>query len=243
MAQGFSGPRDPALRREAKIKQYRREKELRAQISVSCELLDFRGRRVGPALTQQSGLPTHPESSSHPVQFLISLLPSPSNRPSVTVTSSATSSTSVNPNDGTESRSTMLLLLRLLHTLSLASLSSINMELELLASAPASISELDPSSAAAETPDEREASRSAAAQDDTWRLDRTLPSRVQPRELISGGGRVLRPFTILPSTQAMSDRERLKGDVFKQSWRLPTMTIDEYLEEEQRRGGIISGGG
>lgn len=113
------------------------------------------------------------------------------------------------------------------------------MELDLLASAPppsASLSELDPS-------DERQEARSAAAQDDTWRLDRTLPSRVQPRELISGGGRVLRPFTILPSTQAMSDRERLKGDVFKQSWRLPTMTIDEYLEEEQRRGGIISGGG
>jgi hypothetical protein len=33
---GESGlPRDPAKRREAKIKQYRREKELREQISVS----------------------------------------------------------------------------------------------------------------------------------------------------------------------------------------------------------------
>lgn len=32
---GISGPRDPAKRREAKIRQYRREKELREHISVS----------------------------------------------------------------------------------------------------------------------------------------------------------------------------------------------------------------
>ncbi|KAK8846728.1 hypothetical protein IAR55_005815 [Kwoniella newhampshirensis] len=199
--------KDPAKKREAKIRQYKREKELREKIASSS-----RG---------------HPEPSSSPISFLLSLLPSDTN-------GASTSSTSVNPEESSEtSRLTTLLLLRLLHTLTLSSLSSITMELELLASAPASISAIS-------EPDSRDTTR--GSEDTTWRLDRQ-PGTYRPRELISGGGRVLRPFTILPSTQAMSDRERLKGDVFKQSWRLPTMTIDEYLEEEQRRGNIITGGG
>ena len=31
--------------------------------------------------------------------------------------------------------------------------------------------------------------------------------------------------------------------MFRDSHRLPTMTIDEYLAEEQRQGNIITGGG
>jgi len=109
------------------------------------------------------------------------------------------------------------------------------MELEILASAPASLEEMP-------DVDVRESNRE---QDDTtWRLDLdSNPRRVKPRQLISGGGKVLRPFTILPSTNASSDRERLAGEVFRESWRLPTMTIDEYLAEEQRQGNIITGGG
>lgn len=42
---------------------------------------------------------------------------------------------------------------------------------------------------------------------------------------------------------ALSERERLQSEVFRASHRLPTMTIDEYLAEEQRRGNIITGGG
>ena len=53
----------------------------------------------------------------------------------------------------------------------------------------------------------------------------------------------MRPFTILPSTTQLSDRERLRGEVFRNGHRLPTMTIDEYLDEEKRRGNIITGGG
>ena len=68
-------------------------------------------------------------------------------------------------------------------------------------------------------------------------------AQLKPRQLISGGGRVLRPFTILPTTNGLSDRERFQGEVFRSSHRLPTMTIDEYLEEERRRGNIITGGG
>ncbi|WWC59165.1 uncharacterized protein I303_101713 [Kwoniella dejecticola CBS 10117] len=209
---GPSIPKDPAKKREAKIAQYRKEKDLRQYISNS--------------------LPSHPDTSSSPITFLLDLLPSTSTRPSVVSTS--TGSTSVNPDDAPEiTKSTIVLILRLLYTSTLSSLSSISMELDLLSNAPASISQI------AEQ-DPRHVRREE--EDATWRLDRQ-PGTYKPRELISGNGKVLRPFTILPSTQAMSDRERLKGDVFKQSWRLPTMTIDEYLEEEQRRGNIITGGG
>lgn len=150
-------------------------------------------------------------------------------------TAGPSSSTSVNAEEPAVSRQTTLLLLRLLHTSALASLASNNMELEILASAPASLEEVHEDDPRASTREE---------EDNTWKLDLNgIPSRVKPRELISGGGRVLRPFTILPSTGASSDRERLAGEVFRESWRLPTMTIDEYLQEEQRRGNIITGGG
>ena len=46
---------------------------------------------------------------------------------------------------------------------------------------------------------------------------------------------------ILPSNAA--ERARLQAQVFQPDHRLPTMTIDEYLEIEQQRGNIISGGG
>ncbi|KAI4180351.1 MAG: hypothetical protein LQ348_005215 [Seirophora lacunosa] len=55
--------------------------------------------------------------------------------------------------------------------------------------------------------------------------------------LLSKDGKPLRPFTLLDS------RQRLKEGVFRQDHALPTMTMDEYLEEERRRGGIIDGGG
>ena len=41
----------------------------------------------------------------------------------------------------------------------------------------------------------------------------------------------------------MDARIRLQNQVFGPSHRLPTMTIDEYLEEESARGNILSGGG
>jgi immunoglobulin-binding protein 1 len=116
----------------------------------------------------------------------------------------------------------------------LSTLSSTAMELSLLAEAP---------SRPAESSEARDSRTDRREEDDqTWRLERQ-PGNYKPRELISGGGRVLRPFTIMPSTTSMSDRERLRSEVFRSSHRLPSMTIDEYLEEEKRRGNIITGGG
>jgi immunoglobulin-binding protein 1 len=55
--------------------------------------------------------------------------------------------------------------------------------------------------------------------------------------MLSKDGKPLRPFTLLDS------RQTLKEGVFRPGHNLPTMTIDEYLEEERARGGIIEGGG
>jgi immunoglobulin-binding protein 1 len=55
--------------------------------------------------------------------------------------------------------------------------------------------------------------------------------------ILDRSGKPLRPFTIL------DNRQRLRDGVFRPDHNLPTMTIDEYLEEEKRRGGIIEGGG
>lgn len=55
--------------------------------------------------------------------------------------------------------------------------------------------------------------------------------------ILSKEGRPLKPFTILNS------RQELRNGVFRPDHSLPTMTIDEYLAEEKRRGGMVDGGG
>lgn len=55
--------------------------------------------------------------------------------------------------------------------------------------------------------------------------------------ILSKDGKPLKPFTLLDS------RQRLRDGVFRPDHSLPTMTIDEYLAEERRRGGMIDGGG
>lgn len=41
----------------------------------------------------------------------------------------------------------------------------------------------------------------------------------------------------------MSTRLRFADEVFRPSHNLPTMTIDEFLEQEQAQGNILQGGG
>lgn len=55
--------------------------------------------------------------------------------------------------------------------------------------------------------------------------------------ILGKNGKPLKPFTLLDSRQTVRD------GVFRPDHSLPTMTIDEYLAEEKRRGGIIEGGG
>lgn len=55
--------------------------------------------------------------------------------------------------------------------------------------------------------------------------------------LLSPSGKPLQPFTLTDK------RTQLQKGVFRPGHNLPTMSIDEYLEEEKKRGGIIEGGG
>jgi len=55
--------------------------------------------------------------------------------------------------------------------------------------------------------------------------------------LLSSRGKPLQPFTLTDK------RTQLQQGVFRPDHSLPTMSIDDYLEEERRRGGIIDGGG
>lgn len=56
------------------------------------------------------------------------------------------------------------------------------------------------------------------------------------KPMLSKEGRPLQPFVI------MNKREQMKSKVFGYGHNLPTMTIDEYLDQERERGGIIEGG-
>ncbi|KAL2864677.1 IGBP1/TAP42 family protein [Aspergillus lucknowensis] len=54
--------------------------------------------------------------------------------------------------------------------------------------------------------------------------------------LLSKEGKPMQPFTLLDR------RTQLRDGVFRSGHNLPTMTIDEYLEEEKRRGNVVQGG-
>ncbi|WEW60951.1 Type 2A phosphatase-associated protein 42 [Emydomyces testavorans] len=61
--------------------------------------------------------------------------------------------------------------------------------------------------------------------------------RERGRPLLSTTGVPLQPFVLT------SRRAEIQRGVFRPGHNLPTMTIEEYLEEERKRGGIIEGGG
>lgn len=130
--------------------------------------------------------------------------------------------------------------LLLLHYLTAhTELSSIAQELELLTMGMA-MSDL-PSGRAAIESGGRENERSEE-DEGSWRVERLGQSNDGP--LLDPEGKVLRPFTILPSQKShLSTRLRLQSEVFRSSHRLPTMTIDEFLEAEEAAGNILQGGG
>ncbi|ORY74869.1 TAP42-like protein [Protomyces lactucae-debilis] len=109
-------------------------------------------------------------------------------------------------------------------TRSVSGLDSIESELNVLAMAP------DPLTA--DRPRDDPNARTSASKDVTqWRLD-------APREtgLLDKSGRPLRSFVIT----GQHDRDTLKRGVFGADHSLPTMTIDEYLEQEKLTGGIMA---
>jgi immunoglobulin-binding protein 1 len=112
-----------------------------------------------------------------------------------------------------------------------ASLESIAQELQILSMAPP-----QPPASQAAPHDSRQTGRDGDGYSD--RLDGPMLNRLpNSGPLLSKDGKPLRPFTLL------DNRQRLRDGVFRPGHNLPTMSIDEYLEEERRRGGIIEGGG
>lgn len=68
------------------------------------------------------------------------------------------------------------------------------------------------------------------------RLDPHISKIPTSGPLMDTKGKPLRPFTIT------SKREDTKAGVFRPGHRLPTMSIDEYLDKEFERGNVLSGG-
>ncbi|KAJ7172131.1 TAP42-like protein [Mycena filopes] len=203
--------KDPASRRELKIKQYQREKDLRARIET------IRKRR--------GQLPVEGEMESD-FDLISSLLPK---KPE---------GEDEDEDEDSESedvlRETILLLLRLCHAQSQSQLQSLAQELDLLQNAP----RMPPPPPSRPEDDRR--GRERATENDMWKLD--APRGADGKgPLLDPDGKPLRPFTILPS--GSSDRARLAAQVFGPGHRLPTMSIDEYLQIEQERGNILTGGG
>ncbi|KAH7145765.1 TAP42-like protein [Dactylonectria estremocensis] len=109
------------------------------------------------------------------------------------------------------------------HT-TMQALDSLNREFDMLAQAPRP----DPSST---TPKPNDADKEATRLDQPLR---SLTNRGGP--LLSTKGKPLQPFTLVGS------RTDLAKGVFRSGHNLPTMSIDEYLDEEKRRGNILQGG-
>jgi hypothetical protein len=118
-------------------------------------------------------------------------------------------------------------------------LDNLNRECEILALAPANPPPQGDHNAQGEE-DLRRRQRQAGGLGDNYsdRLDQPLRSLQNlSGPLLSKQGKPLQPFTLL------GNRQELAAGVFRPGHNLPTMSIDEYLEEERRRGGIIEGGG
>jgi immunoglobulin-binding protein 1 len=112
------------------------------------------------------------------------------------------------------------------------SLESIAQELHIISLAPSA----PPQGQTESNPDDRQnGRRDQGGYSD--RLDTQLPGLGYSGPILSPDGKPLRPFTLT------GNRQQLQKGVFRPDHSLPTMSIDEYLEEEKRRGGMIDGGG
>ncbi|KAI9336332.1 TAP42-like protein [Obelidium mucronatum] len=71
------------------------------------------------------------------------------------------------------------------------------------------------------------------------RLDDLSQLRIKPDTLLTKEGKPRQPFMITNT----SKREEFQKGVFRPGHNLPTMTVDEFLENEFARGNVITGGG
>ncbi|TFK30209.1 serine/threonine protein phosphatase PP2A-associated protein [Coprinopsis marcescibilis] len=208
--------KDPGKRREIKINQFKREKELKGRIET-----------LGKRQSQKAG-PHDSDSLLSDFDLIASLLPKPKEQ---------NEEKELDPETDEILRETTLIVLRLLYTQAQGQAEMMERELDMLKLAPSS-PRLEAQQMA---DDQRIKQREDVAA--MWRLDAPPvtggPDGKGP--LLDSSGKVLRPFTILPSDAG--ERARLQSTVFGPAHNLPTMTVDEYLEIENEQGNIITGGG
>ncbi|KAF8911999.1 serine/threonine protein phosphatase PP2A-associated protein [Gymnopilus junonius] len=161
---------DFAKRRELKINQYKKEKDLKTRIET------IRKRR--------RQRPTS-EDASTDIDLALSLLPSDTPKTSE-------NHEELDPDTDEALRETTLLLLRLFYAQASTQLQAMEQELELLRNAPPS-PELG-------LPDDDKRETKRNHEDDEWRLDIPVPGGPDGKgPLMDSAGKPLRPFTILPS--------------------------------------------
>ncbi|KAJ5370859.1 uncharacterized protein N7496_006951 [Penicillium cataractarum] len=89
------------------------------------------------------------------------------------------------------------------------------------------------------TPDDPRQRSSLGGANFSDRLDPSLSQllgRGRGGPLLNSKGKPMQPFTLLDR------RTQLQQGVFRSGHNLPTMTIEEYLDEEHRRGNVLQGG-
>ncbi|KAI5286341.1 hypothetical protein KEM52_002035 [Ascosphaera acerosa] len=207
-----------AARRETKIARYREEKQLQERLAYyrqHARGADTEGEDDGQAEGGSGGSSTSRPRSKATLQV-----------------------------DDETVRQLYLAEIRLYAHRAFQALDQVGEEMRMLAE----MARLEPSTAAGGTPahQEDDGRRRKPGLDGRYRepsdrldvgLTQTLRGGGTGGPLLSKTGVPLRTFTLTDR------RSELQRGVFRPGHNLPTMSIDEYLEEERRRGNIIEGGG
>ncbi|CAK7226840.1 Type 2A phosphatase-associated protein 42 [Sporothrix curviconia] len=246
---GMAGLADPATRRNAKIAAFRAEKELRSKLDVLRQRQD---QRRELARRRKLRMREH-ESDTADTAGEDGEQTSSSQRAPAEGDDDDDEDKDAEEDDE-EARKLHLAALFYSAHMAFQGLEGINVEDDILAKAPVPLMPGPIAATAGGLGDNRQR-QGRADENDNSRIDdmykmgnapvlRRLQSALGTAPTWSGNGPLLtkegkpkQPFTILGS------RAEMARNVFRPGHNLPTMSIDEYLEEERKRGGIIEGGG
>ncbi|CAK7232711.1 Type 2A phosphatase-associated protein 42 [Sporothrix bragantina] len=250
---GVAGLADPAARRNAKIAAFRAEKELRSKLEVLRQRQDQRrelARRRKLRMREHENDAADNNTTGEDGEQTSSSQRAPAEEDDDEDEDAE--------EDDEEARKLHLAAIFYSAHMAFQGLDGINVEDDILAKAPVSLmSGLNATAGGLGDNRQRQADGEADSEaggdltriDDMYKMGnapilRRLQSALGTAPTWSGNGPLLtkegkpkQPFTILGS------RAEMARNVFRPGHNLPTMSIDEYLEEERKRGGIIEGGG
>ncbi|CAK7267879.1 Type 2A phosphatase-associated protein 42 [Sporothrix epigloea] len=250
---GLAGLADPAARRNAKIAAFRAEKELRSKLEGLQQRQDQRrelARRQKLRMRQHEGDASdtiHPDGNGEKQSSSLDAMGEEDDDEDDDA-----------DEDDEDVRQLHLAAIFYCAHMAFQGLEGINIEDEILAKAPVPLMPDHNAATAGGLGDNRlgqagnggEDGRDSSLRiDDMYKMGNapvlrrlqsalgTAPTWSGNGPLLTKDGRPKQPFTILGS------RAEMTRNVFRPGHNLPTMSIDEYLEEERKRGGIIEGGG